>query len=164
MDFISFINWVRAVRSEIEWFLQPWSLGSSDWRGSGAVFLLICPVLDNPMHCWGAAKIGKKITRECFSFLDIFILDERSYSDPSYKYYPWPCLALSGGLPPTTRRFGFWLSLFCSVSTEHIFPWPGAIFYEMVSYPGEERIEMFARWERSLSLSGFRRFCRGTKR
>jgi hypothetical protein len=44
-----------------------------------------------------------------------------------YKYYYWPCMALSKGLPPKTR-FVFWLSLFLSDLVGHVFPWPGVIF------------------------------------
>ena len=73
-DFISLMSWVRAVRSEIEWFLGPWSLGSSDWDDSGAVLLSVCLILDNPMLCQIAAKTSQKITGGCFSFSGICFL------------------------------------------------------------------------------------------
>jgi hypothetical protein len=51
---------------------------------------------------------------------------------PGYKYYHWPCMALSEELPPKTRRLAFWLSLSLSVLVGHVFPWPGVIFYVTV--------------------------------
>ena len=135
MDFISLNNWVRAVRSEMEWFLGPWSLGSSDWGGSGAVLLSVCPILDGPMHCLIAAKIGKNHRRVFFCLAYLCFWWEKLLWSMSlcYKYYHWPCMVLSEGLPPKTRRLVFWLVLFWGILVGYIFPWPRVIFFLMWS-------------------------------
>ena len=105
---------VMNVPAEAVWSAFPsdiklWSLGSSDWVGSGAVLLSVCPILDGPMHCLIAAKIGKNHRRVFFCLAYLCFWWEKLLWSMSlgYKYYYWPHMALSEELPSKTRRLVF---------------------------------------------------------